>query len=171
MGQSGPLSSHPGLSLPSENYLQIKKDAMALEFGVKHFHQYLYGQKFCLITNHKPQTTVLMADKAIPSLAAARLQRWAILLSAYCYDIRYRRTEDHVNADGLSHLLVQIPPREELSSEAACFNLGQIQSLPVTSSKVATATRRGPILSKVSLYTQQGWPAQVVRCSVWQHTV
>ena len=161
MGPSGPLLSHPVPSLPERNYPQIEKEALALVFGVKHFHQYLYGRKFCLITDHKPLTTILAADKAIPSLAAARLQRWAILLSAYRYDIRFRRTEDHANADGLSRLPVQTPPGEELSSEAACFNLGQIQSLPVTSAEVATATRRDPILSKVLLYTQQGWPAQV----------
>ena len=56
---------------------------------------------------------------------------------------------------------VQVPPGDEVSTAAACFNLGQIQSLPVTSSEVARATKRDPTLSKVLLYTQQGWPAQL----------
>ena len=50
---------------------------------------------------------------------------------------------------------------EELSNQAACFNLGQFQSLPVTSSEVATAAQQGPILSEVLLYAQQGWLAHV----------
>ena len=40
----------------------------------------------------------------IPSLAAARLQRWAVILSAYQYAIQYKKTSDHSNADGLSQL-------------------------------------------------------------------
>ena len=161
-GSERPIAFASRTLTPSEkNYPQIEKEALALVFGVKRFHQYLYGRKFRLITDHKPLTTILAADKAIPSLAAARLQRWAILLSAYQYDIQFRRTQDHANADGLSRLPVQVPPGEELSTAAACFNLGQIQSLPVTASQVTRATRRDPVLSKVLLYTRQGWPAQV----------
>ena len=149
------------LTASEKNYSQIEKEALALVFGVKRFHQYLYGRKFCLITDHKPLTTILASDQAIPSLSAAHLQRWAILLSAYRYDIRFRRTQDHANADGLSRLPVSVPPGEEFSSVAACFNLAQINSLPVTAGAVATATLQDPLLSKVLLYLRQGWPASV----------
>jgi len=37
-------------------------------------------------------------------MAAARIQRWAIILSAYDYQIMYRKAEDHGNADGLSRI-------------------------------------------------------------------
>ena len=93
MGRSAPLPLATRTLTPSEkNYPQIEREALALLFGVKRFHQYLYGCKFCLITDHKPLTAILDADKAIPSLAAACLQRWAILLSAYQYDIQFCRT-------------------------------------------------------------------------------
>ena len=161
-GSEHPIAFASRTLTPSEkNYPQIEREALALVFGVKCFHPYLYGRKVCLITDHKPLTAILAADKAIPSLAAARLQRWAILLSTYQYDIQFRRTQDHANADGLSRLLVPVPPGEEIFTAAACFNLGQIQSLPVTSSEVARATQHDPTLSKVSRYTQQGWPAQL----------
>ena len=48
--------------------------------------------------------TILGPKTGIPSLAAARLQRWAIVLSAYQYGIEFKRTEAHGNADGLSRL-------------------------------------------------------------------
>ena len=67
---------------PSEwNYSQLEK-ALALIFGIKMFHTYLYAHKFMLLTDHKPLTTILGPHKAISTLAAARLQRWAIILSA-----------------------------------------------------------------------------------------
>ena len=59
------------------NYAQLEKEALSLVFGVKTFHQYLYGRKF--------NTTILGPKRGVPSLAAARLQSWALLLSAYEY--------------------------------------------------------------------------------------
>ena len=38
------------------------------------------------MTNHKPLTAVLGPKKGIPPLAAARLQRWAWIFSAYTYE-------------------------------------------------------------------------------------
>ena len=76
---------------------------LALIFGIKWFHTYLYGSKFTLLTDHKPLTTILGPHNAIPTLAAARLQRWAIILSAHQYNIVFRqKTEEHGNTDGLS---------------------------------------------------------------------
>ena len=40
----------------------------------------------------------------MPALAAARLQRWAITLSAYQYDLIFCPTDKHGNADCLSRL-------------------------------------------------------------------
>ena len=71
------------LSTSEKNYSQLEKEALSLIFGVKHFHQYLYGRSFTLLTDQKPLTTILGLKKGIPPLAAARLQRWAIILSVY----------------------------------------------------------------------------------------
>ena len=101
------------LSTSERNYAQIEKEALSLIFGVKKFHQYLYGRKFLLITDHKPLLAILGPKKGIPSLAAARLQRWAVLLSAYQYEIQFKPTEAHANADGLSRL--PLPHQSDLT--------------------------------------------------------
>lgn len=80
------------LTSSDRNYAQLEKEALSLVFGVKRFHQFLYGRKFTLVTDHKPLTAIFGAKKGIPSLAAARLQRWAILLSAYPFEIRFKPT-------------------------------------------------------------------------------
>ena len=91
--------------LPSEQkYSQVEKEALSLIFGAMKFHVYLYGRKFTLVTYHCPLLTILGPNKGIPPMVAARLQRWAIKLSAYTYDIEFRRTTEHSNADGLSRL-------------------------------------------------------------------
>ena len=68
------------LTPTEQKYAQVEKEALALVFGVKRFHQYLYGRHFTLITDHKPLTNIFGPHKAIPTLAAARLQRWPITL-------------------------------------------------------------------------------------------
>ena len=129
-------------------------------YWVKKFHQYLYGRKFTLLTDHQPLILIFGPKKGIPSLAAARLQRWATLLSAYNYDICYKSSKEHCNADGLSRL--PLPAKEMLQSEegVTVFNIGQLQALPVTFKEIQTATRRDPILSKVTSYVLKGWPNQ-----------
>ena len=148
------------LTASERNYAQLEKEALSLVFGVKKFHQYLYGRKFTLITDHQPLTMILGPKKGIPSLAAARLQHWAILLSAYEYEIKYKSTHAHSNADGLSRL--PLPVGKSPSGRAdAVFNIGQVHALPASFQDIQVATRRDKTLGKVFNYTQHGWPEQV----------
>ena len=92
------------LTKSEQNYPQIEKEALSIIFGVKKFHKFLYGRKFTLVTDHKPLVTILGPRSHIPTLAAARLQRWALLLAAYQYEVEFKSTDQHGNADGLSRL-------------------------------------------------------------------
>ena len=58
-------------------------------------YQYLYGRKFIMITDHKPLMTILGSKKGIPSLAAARLQHWALILAAYDYNLEFKPTAEY----------------------------------------------------------------------------
>ena len=70
------------LTASEKNYTQLEKEALSLVYGVKKFHRYLYSGKVTLLTDHQPLTTVFHPNKGVPSLAAAQLQRWALLLLA-----------------------------------------------------------------------------------------
>jgi len=155
------------LTSSEKNYAQIEKEALSLVYGVKKFHQFLYGRRFTLYTDHKPLTTILGPKKGIPPLAAARLQRWALILSAYTFQIEYKPTQAHANADGLSRLPMPMsasmfssssPSQEVYLSDPDVFNIRQMEALPVTSEQLRNATRKDPVLSRVVDYTKRGWP-------------
>ena len=73
--------------------------------GVKRFHSYLNGRTFTLLTDHQPLVTILGPKVGVPLLAAARMQRWSLILAAYQYEIEYRKSAEHANADALSRLV------------------------------------------------------------------
>ena len=85
-----------------QRYSSIERERLAIIFGIGKFHQYLYARKFILVTDHKPLTWIFSPTKGILVLVASRLQRWAIQLSAYQYEIRYRSSRQNANADILS---------------------------------------------------------------------
>ena len=162
-GNKRPIVFASRTLLPSEkNYAQVKKEAFSLIFGVSKFHVYLYGRPFTLITDNKPLTSIFGPKKGVPTIAAARLQRWALKLSAYySYSICFRRTEKHSNADGLSRLPFHHVSTVAHTPKPAVFNLQQFNSLPVTAAKLAKATRTDRVLSRVYRYVLRGWPKTV----------
>ena len=99
-GQERPIAyASRTLSSSERNYAQIEREALSTVFGVTTFHQFLYGRRFTLITDPKPLLAIFNPKSAIPTLAASRMRRWALVLSAYDYEIEYKRSEDHANCD------------------------------------------------------------------------
>ena len=93
-------------------------------------------------------------------MAAARLQRWALTLSAYEYSIVYREGRYHANADGLSRLPVNCKIETDVPGETILL-MEHMDLTPVTSRQIKTWTRKDPILSRVLNYVLQGWPAAI----------
>ena len=57
-----------------KQYSVIDKEALSIILGVTKFYQYLFGRKFSLRTDHKPQERILGEKRVIPKMAANRLQ-------------------------------------------------------------------------------------------------
>ncbi|XP_030368972.1 uncharacterized protein K02A2.6-like [Scaptodrosophila lebanonensis] len=137
------------------NYSQIDKEGLAIIFGVKYFHQYLYGRKFILITDHKPLVNIFSPSKHLPTIASRRLQRWAITLMAYSFDIKYRATSAHGNADALSRL--PVGNDEQFDREEACYNITDITP-PINADVIRKHCENDPTIKKVRNYVINGWP-------------
>ena len=128
------------------------------------------GDFFTVIMDHKLLTAILGPQRGVPPLAAACMQRWALLLSAYSYDIRFRPTQSHGNADSLSHL--PLPDTHPVGNckDPTIFNLAQLDALPIQATDITAATRTDPILSKVLHCSRKGWSREVSEalCPFWQ---
>ena len=145
------------LSKTEQRYSQIDKEALAIIFGVKKFHSYLFGRHFTLITDHQPLVSIFNPKKGISATSAARLQRYAVYLTGYTYDIEYKNTKKHGNADALSRLPHGKPEENAEDKAVELFQLTQLESVPITDAEIKRETQKEKILSQVYRCTMEGW--------------
>ncbi|UYV84361.1 K02A2.6-like [Cordylochernes scorpioides] len=144
------------LSAAQKKYSQIEKELLAVYFGCKRNHLYLYGRKFTAFTDHKPLLTIM--KKPMVDLSP-RLQRLVLQLQHYDFDLKYIPGKKLYTADALSRDYIAndlfITPEIEISQNN--------QVLMVTYSNnrhqdLVEATNNDPVLQEVKNYIENGWP-------------
>ena len=106
------------LSSTQQRYSQTEREALSIIYGVKKFYQYLHGRKFTSITDHKRLVSIFSPNKNLPTMTVQRLQRYALTLMAYQFDIQYKMTSEHGIAHGLSRLTTSSDRKfDELETE------------------------------------------------------
>lgn len=148
------------LTAAEKNYSQIEREALALVFGVTRFRDYLLGREFVLVTDHQPLLGLLRPDRQTPAMAAARIQRWALLLGAYKYRLQYKPGKQLVNADALSRLpqpLQHEVGAEEDSTECVLL-LHQWDEPAIPVKELQASTAADVTLAAVYRYVVDGWP-------------
>ena len=75
------------LTSVEKRYSQTEKEALSIVWAVEHFHLYLFGHSFTLITDHKPLETIYGHNKAKTS---ARIERWILRLQPYDFSVVYK---------------------------------------------------------------------------------
>ena len=83
-------------------YRTYEKEALAIMFAIKTFKNYVYGNKFRIVTDHKPLLWLKSADNN------TRIQKWGLKLSDYEFDILYKPGKQNANADSLSRNPVEL---------------------------------------------------------------
>ena len=130
------------------NYAQLEREALSIVFGDRKFHQYLYGRRFTILTDHRPLTNNLGPHTGIPSHAASRLGM-GMLGHA---DIG-RQTP----CNGLSRL--PLPVTKPESNTVDIFYFREVEKAPVSAVQVKKETRNDPELSAVMDIIVKGRPA------------
>ena len=140
-------------SSSEQNYSQVEKETLALMFRICKFHQYVSRRRFTLVTDYQPLLSILGPEWGVTPLAAACMQRWALILSAYTYDISYYSTKDHANADGLSCLPLH-GGAEDCAVVQKHTAVRHIEALPLRVGELDRATQHDPMLAKLHRYTE-----------------
>ena len=134
----------------------LDKEGLAIVFGVKKFHYYLFGRKFTICSDRKPLQYIFSATCPTPTLASACIQRRALTLSAYNYQIQYKPGKDNSNADVLSRLPLPDSPQSVPLPGETILLMDTLESSPVSATQIRTWTANDPVLSRVRNLILQG---------------
>ena len=166
-GSEGPIINiSKTLSDTQRRYSQVQKEALAVIFALKKFHQFLYGRSFILVTDHKPLLNLFAPNKATPAMAANRLARWSLYLSQYDYVVEYRQTKAHGNADALSRLPATADTKfDEEERDDDVDNVCTIHTIsrrinPGNPMLLVKSSSKDAILLQVMRFVREGWPQQ-----------
>eukprot|EP00079_Xenopus_tropicalis_P036631 XP_017950402.1 PREDICTED: uncharacterized protein LOC108644505 [Xenopus tropicalis] len=87
------------LTTTEMKYSQSEKESLAVVWGCEHFHLFIYGAPFTIITDHQALITIFGNPRAeMP----ARIERWGLRLQGYDYKIVHRPGKNNNPADYIS---------------------------------------------------------------------
>jgi hypothetical protein len=79
------------------NYGSYAGECLAAVWAVRYFRVYLYGAHFILYTDHRPLEW-LMTSQSLTRMHV----RWALIMSEFDFEVKYRKGLVNMNANGLS---------------------------------------------------------------------
>ena len=89
------------LSKAQGNYANIEREMLAITYGIKRLHTYLYNRHFTVLSDHKPLE--MICNKPL-KVAPPRLQAMMLAIQDYDFKVKYIPGRDIGLADALSRL-------------------------------------------------------------------
>ena len=142
------------------NYSQIDKEALSVLFGCERFREFLLGSCFTIRTDHKPLLKLLGHDKSVPINCSMRLQRWALRLSIYNYQLVHIPGHLNVQSDCLSRLPLKETSNEPEPAELVLL-IKQLKEKKLSCEDIKKFTDSDPDLSNLRQYVMYGFPPKV----------
>ena len=97
-----------------KRYSQTDREMLAAVYGVEHFHLYVQGAPFKLITDHKPLLGIVKSRNP----TTARIDRWRLRIMPYELEFVYRPGRNEQNpADYISRHPQTTPTRKDAGEE------------------------------------------------------
>ena len=69
-----------------QRYSQTEREALSIAWGIQHFHLYLYGSDFEVVTDHRPLVSLFNNPHSKPP---TRIERWILKLQEYEFRVKY----------------------------------------------------------------------------------
>ena len=119
---------------------------LAAVYGIEHFHLYVQGAPFKLITDHKPLLGIVKSRNP----TTARIERWRLRLMPYEVEFVYRPGRNEQNpADYISRRPQTTPARENAGEGYIAFLAKFAVPKAMTQDEVRAEIQEDPQLQKV----------------------
>jgi len=98
-------------------------------------------------------------NKGIPVMASGRIQRWALYLSEFVYQILHVKGNDNKVADGLSRL----PDKYDVQTQTNETDYVDFMenTMPIDYEILRVGTKKDKEFNLVIKYLNKGWPIKV----------
>jgi transposase InsO family protein len=146
------------LAQSEKNYSNIEREALAVIFGIKRFHQYLAGRPFIIQSDHAPLRFIFDNTKPINERISARLQRWGLILKAYDFTIVNIRGDEMFLPDCLSRMSRNSVDEEDEITVSFTLNEHEVPLFKDIQYHSKTSE-----ISKIMKFVQHKWPVHVPR--------
>ena len=137
-------------------YVPIKKEMLAVVYGMERFHHYTYGRKVIVRSDHKPLESI---TKKPLHKAPKRLQRMLLRLQSYDITLKYQKgTQMHL-ADTLSRAYLSNKPPSAFMEELSAIHASESAYVSKECLRdIAQHTKKDPVLQELDNVIHSGWP-------------
>lgn len=139
------------LTKTERRYPQIEKEALAIRYACKKFHEYVYGKKLIVESDHKPLESIFR--KPICN-APPRLQRILMDVASYSPTVVYKKGETMHLADILSRDCEN--PAATKEDEFEVLSILSISDKAIV--RLQEDTRKDEELQELQKIVENGWP-------------
>ncbi|XP_008179051.1 uncharacterized protein K02A2.6-like [Acyrthosiphon pisum] len=117
------------------------------------------AKKKILETDHKPLLALYGENKDIPVMASGRIQRWALYLSEFDYQVLHVKSNDNKVADGLSRL----PDKHDVQTQTNETDYVDFMenTMPIYYEILRVKTKKDKEFNLVIKYLNEGWSIKV----------
>ena len=141
-----------------KRYAMIEKELLAVVFGCERYHQFIYGRKVSVQSDHKPLESIIKKPLAN---TPPRLQRMLLRLQKYDIDLTYKPGKEMLLADTLSRAHLS-DIAEEINEEEMTAQIHMVTSSKSIPDKqlvlIKEETKKDEELQRLITYIEMGWP-------------
>lgn len=138
------------------NYGQTEKELLAIYFGAKKFHKFIYGHKVDVQTDHKPIVSIM--SKHVSTLGSPRIRRLRLKLLIYDLNVYYVPGKLVHFADMLSRNSLDVTEHDNEMLQMVHSVSKYLPMSPERKTIFRNETNNDPLLNKVCNYYYHGWP-------------
>ena len=141
------------LDKTQQNYAVIEKELLAICFGCKKFHEYIFGKEVTIETDHKPLVSIMIKPL---HMLTARVQRMRMRLQNYNLRVIYLKGSQMYFADTLSRAHTnKITPNNLFDKD---ISIAAIEYVEEDLAQIEKETEKDHTLQELIRLTREGWP-------------